>query len=120
MHKMSPITHYNKKENSMDIVCRKYSCSFNKDMKCERKHLHVDKKAKCSDLAIDKTKEKKDVSKDMFGHEPEVAPFRHCKCTDIKCNSTNCLFNKDKNCFSNGIFVGSETSSAPCNSYQEK
>ncbi|MBQ8430671.1 MAG: DUF1540 domain-containing protein [Clostridia bacterium] len=104
----------------MDIVCRKYSCTYNKDMKCERKHLSVDKKAKCSDIAIDKNKEKEDVSKEMFGHEPEVAPFRHCKCIDIKCNSTSCLFNKNHNCVSNGILVGSAQACAPCNSYQEK
>ena len=104
----------------MDIVCRKYSCEYNKDMKCNRKHLHVDNKAYCDDIKIDKTKEKEDVSKDMFGHEPEVAPFRHCKCVDIKCNSTDGLFNKNTACYSNGIFVGSATSSAPCNSYQSK
>lgn len=104
----------------MDIVCRKYSCKFNKDMKCERKHLNVNKKANCSDLEIEPNKEKEDVSKDMFGHEPEVAPFRHCKCIDIKCSSTNCIFNKSKDCYSNGIFVGSGTSVAPCNSFQEK
>lgn len=104
----------------MDIVCRKYSCSYNKDMKCDRKNLSVDKKANCSDLAIDKTKEKEDISKDMFGHEPEIAPFRHCKCIEINCNSTDCIFNKNKQCESNGIFVGSATSTAPCNSFQEK
>lgn len=104
----------------MDIVCRKYSCMYNKDMKCERKHLSVDKGANCSDIKIDKTKEKEDVSRDMFSHEPEVAPFRHCKCIDIKCNSTDCLFNRDKDCCSNGIFVGSAEKCAPCNSYQQK
>lgn len=104
----------------MDIVCRKYSCEYNNDMKCKRKHLDMDCKAKCADIKIDRTKEKEDVSKDMFGHEPEVAPYRHCKCTNIKCNAETCLFNKDKECISNGIFVGSATSSAPCNSYQEK
>ena len=104
----------------MDIVCRKYSCKYNKDMKCERKHLHVNKGANCDDIEIIKDKEAKDVSKEMFGHEPEVAPFRHCKCIDIKCNSTNCLFNKNYDCVSNGIMVGSATAKAPCNSFQEK
>ena len=104
----------------MDIVCRKYSCEFNKNSKCDRKHLNVDKRADCHDLKIDKNKESVDVSKDMFGHEPEIAPFRHCKCTDIKCSSVDCLFNDNKTCQSNGIFVGSATASAPCNSYQPK
>lgn len=104
----------------MDIVCRKYSCKYNKDMKCERRHLGVDKHAKCLDLAIDNKKETEDVSKDMFNHEPDVAPFRHCKCIDIKCGCNNCLFNQNQSCYSNGIFVGSAPNSAPCNSYQKK
>lgn len=104
----------------MDIVCRKYSCKFNKDTKCERKHLNVNQKSNCNDINIDKNKETEDVSKDMFGHEPEIAPFRHCKCTDIKCNATDCLFNSNQECMSNGIFVGSSTATAPCNSYQKK
>lgn len=104
----------------MDIVCRKYSCTYNKNMKCERKHLGVNKNAHCADIAIDKSKPVEDVSKDMFEHEPEIAPFRHCKCIDIKCDSTNCIFNNNNECMSNGIFVGSSTSKAPCNSFQEK
>lgn len=104
----------------MDIVCRKYSCSYNKNMKCNRKHLNMNQKARCNDLSIDPSKPVEDVSKDMFQHEPEIAPFRHCKCIDIKCDATNCLFNKDKACYSNGILVGSATSKAPCNSFQQK
>ena len=104
----------------MDIVCRKYSCTYNKNMKCERKHLGVSNNADCADIAIDKSKPVEDVSKDMFEHEPEIAPFRHCKCIDIKCNASKCLFNNDGACMSNGIFVGSAKTKAPCNSYQEK
>jgi hypothetical protein len=104
----------------MDIVCRKYSCSHNKNMKCERKHLGVNQKGLCNDIEIDKSKPVEDVSKDMFEHEPEIAPFRHCKCIDIRCNANKCLFNKEGECMSNGIFVGSTKTNAPCNSYQEK
>ena len=104
----------------MDIVCRKYSCTYNNNMKCERKHLGVNKYANCADIAIDNSKPVEDVSKDMFEHEPEIAPFRHCKCIDIKCDSTNCLFNNSGECMSNGIFVGSSKTKAPCNSFQEK
>ena len=56
----------------MDIVCRKYSCTHNKNMKCERKHLGVNQKALCNDIEIDKSKPVEDVSKDMFEHEPEI------------------------------------------------
>ena len=52
----------------MDIVCRKYSCTYNKNMKCERKHLNISPSAYCNDIAIDKSKPVEDVSKDMFEH----------------------------------------------------
>lgn len=104
----------------MDIVCRKYSCTYNKNMKCDKKHLEVNKKSLCNDIAIDKSKPVEDVSKDMFCHEPEIAPYRHCKCVSIKCDATNCIFNNNTECMSNGIFVGSAKNQAPCNSFQKK
>ncbi len=104
----------------MDIVCRKYSCTYNNNMKCDRKHLEVTKNASCANIAVDKSKPVEDVSKDMFQHEPEIAPYRHCKCINIKCQASDCLFNKNTECMSNGIFVGSKKLNAPCNSYQER
>ena len=101
----------------MDVVCRKYSCEFNKKAKCSRKNLSVSNKADCSDLVIDKTKPVEDVSKDMFSHEPDVAAYHHCRTMQIKCDSDNCIFNKSGECFSNGIFVGSMQKNAPCNSF---
>lgn len=104
----------------MDIVCRKYSCKYNKNAKCDRKNLNVNKNADCKNLEVDKTKIVEDVSKDMFTHEPDVAPFHHCKTININCESAGCIFNKNGECFSNGIFVGSEKTKAPCNSYIPK
>ena len=104
----------------MDVVCRKYSCKFNEKAKCNRKNLQVSEKSFCDDLSIVSDKLVEDVSKDMFMHEPDVAPYHHCKTMIISCESKNCIFNKDGECFSNGIFVGSEKVSAPCNSYVPK
>ena len=104
----------------MDVVCRKYSCKFNEKAKCTRKNLQVDKSADCNDLDIDNQKLVEDVSRDMFTHEPDVAPYHHCKNMNIKCNAENCIFNKTGDCFSNGIFVGSEKKCAPCNSFVER
>jgi len=101
----------------MDVVCRKYSCKFNDRAKCSRKNLSVDEKSDCSDLKMDNSKVVEDVSKDMFKHEPDIAPFHHCKTMNIACESSNCIFNKNGECFSNGIFIGSENVKAPCNSY---
>jgi len=108
------------KNNIMDVVCRKYSCKFNDRAKCSRKNVEVNKTATCGDLEVDKTKKVEDVSKDMFTHEPDVAPYHHCKTMNIKCEANNCIFNKGGECFSNGILVGSMATKAPCNSYAPK
>lgn len=105
---------------SMDIVCRKYSCVYNDRAKCSRKNLSVNAKADCSDLEINNNIIVEDVSKDMFDHEPDIAPYHHCKNINIMCNSDKCIFNKNGECFSNGIFVGSEKIKAPCNSFVPK
>lgn len=101
----------------MDVVCRKYSCKFNDRSKCIRQVLSVDKKADCYDISIDQNKIVEDVSRDMFEHEPDVAPYHHCRNMKIDCDSDVCIFNKHGECFSNGIFVGSESTNAPCNSF---
>ncbi len=101
----------------MDVMCRKYSCVYNEKAKCNRKNLSVSSHADCADLSIDKNKQVEDVSLDMFSHEPDVAPYHHCKTMNIMCDSKECIFNKEGECFSNGIFVGSELRVAPCNSF---
>ena len=101
----------------MDVVCKKYSCVYNEKAKCTRKNLGVDNLGKCDDMKIDKTKHVEDVSLDMFNHEPDVAPYHHCKNMNIMCKTDDCIFNKNGECFSNGIFVGSKEKIAPCNSF---
>lgn len=104
----------------MDVVCRKYSCEYNDRAKCSRKHLLVNNKSNCSDIKMNNNKLVEDVSKDMFSHEPDVAPYHHCRNMDIKCETRECVFNKEGECFSNGVFVGSTKFNAPCNSYVPK
>ncbi len=101
----------------MDVVCRKYSCIYNEKAKCNRKNLQVNKRADCEDISVDNSKRVEDVSQDMFSHEPDIAPYHHCKTMNIACETHGCIFNKEGECFSNGIFVGSELDTAPCNSY---
>lgn len=101
----------------MDVVCRKYSCEYNDKAKCVRKNLHIDKGADCDDIKLDDNKLVEDVSRDMFEHEPDVAPYHHCKNINISCDKSKCIFNREGECFSNGIFVGSKQKSAPCNSF---
>lgn len=101
----------------MDVVCRKYSCVYNDRAKCDRKNLLVNDCSHCKSIEIDNNRVVEDVSKDMFCHEPDVAPYHHCKTMQIGCDTTQCVFNRDGECFSNGIFVGSEKQEAPCNSF---
>lgn len=93
---------------------------YNEKAKCNRKNLMVNEKSDCSDISIDNTKVVEDISKDMFTHEPDVAPYHHCKNININCQAKDCIFNKSGECYSNGIFVGSEQVKAPCNSYAPK
>ena len=104
----------------MDVMCRKYSCSYNDRAKCSRRNLHVDEEAYCDDINIVPEKLVEDVSFDMFMHEPDVAPYHHCRTMNITCDTYGCIFNKNGECFSNGIFVGSEKDKAPCNSFVRK
>ncbi len=104
----------------MDVVCRKYSCIYNDRAKCSRKNLNVNSGVDCDDIDIDKNIVVEDVSRDMFAHEPDIAPYHHCRNMNINCLATDCIFNKSHECFSNGIFVGSEIDSASCNSYTPK
>ena len=101
----------------MDIVCRKYSCEFNDRAKCTRKNLMVNSDNDCDDISINKDEVVEDVSRDMFCHEPDIAPYHHCKNMNINCRSMDCIFNYSGECYSNGIFVGSEQTKAPCNSF---
>ena len=101
----------------MDVVCRKYSCIYNDRMKCVRKNLNVNSRSDCADIDIDPTIVVEDVSRDMFVHEPDIAPYHHCRNMNIICQASECIFNKSCECFSNGIFVGCEKDAAPCNSY---
>ena len=105
------------KNIGMDVVCRKYSCIYNDRAKCTRANLSINSSADCGDLSIDKDKHIEDVSLDMFSHEPDIAPYHHCKNMSITCDSDTCIFNREGECFSNGIFVGSAISVAPCNSF---
>jgi hypothetical protein len=121
---LSKLKEYNLKNYAkniiMDVVCRKYSCKFNEKAKCNRKNLQVNEKSDCDDLVVLNEKLVEDVSKDMFCHEPDIAPYHHCRNMNIKCSTENCVFNKCGECFSNGVFIGSMTTKAPCNSYVPK
>ncbi len=101
----------------MDVVCRKYSCLYNDRAKCIRNNLKINSLANCENIKIDNSKKVEDVSLDMFSHEPNIAPYHHCRTMNILCDSSNCIFNRTGECFSNGIFIGSTMDEAPCNSY---
>lgn len=104
----------------MDIACRKYSCRYNDSGICERKNLNINERADCIDADIDRTKPTPDTSRNMFCSEPDYAPYKHSKNINIVCDCSTCLFNRDRDCYSNGIIIGEGDTNPPCYSYMPK
>ena len=102
----------------MDIRCRKTTCKFNDRYTCKAKGILVDRKVLCS--TYEKSdKPEIDTTKHLFEREPDYAPQRDSKALSILCH-TDCLFNKDGVCVSNGITVNSLAEKPYCVSYLKK
>lgn len=102
----------------MDIRCRKTECKYNDRYTCMAKGILIDKQVLCSTYE-DSGREKKDVTKSLFEEVPNYAPQRDSKTMAIDC-CTNCLFNKEGKCISNGITVNAIAEKPFCVSYLKK
>lgn len=101
----------------MDLKCRQLKCKHNDCYCCTRKGICVTRNGKCDSFdEYEKLpdKQQQDVSRDMFETAPDVHPYRHKKKVDIKCNCTECLFNKEQYCCSNGVTFQYENNTAEC------
>ncbi|MFA6860379.1 MAG: DUF1540 domain-containing protein [Clostridia bacterium] len=103
----------------MDIKCRKTSCSYNDNYTCQADAIKVTDKMACKTYRKNHRKVEPDISKKMFEIAPEIAPFRHSKSICIKCNA-HCLFNKNGDCFANGITVNDIREYPLCITYIKK
>lgn len=102
----------------MDIRCRKTKCRYNDRYTCKAKGIIVDKKVLCSTFEKG-DKPEVDTTKHLFEITPEYAPQRDSKTLSILCH-TDCLFNKNGKCVSNGITVNSIAEKPYCVSYLKK
>ena len=105
----------------MDIICKKHSCKYNEDYRCNAKKICVDKKIICETFEKDPLKnidEKKQTS--VFDEiPPKYASHRETKVGCIGCK-TNCLFNDHGICESNGITINNLSGKPFCVSYLKK
>ncbi len=103
----------------MDIRCRKTKCKYNDCYTCRAKGILVSPHVICSTFEKDDAKPELDSTKHLFEKPPEYAPQRDSKALSIHCR-TDCLFNHDGKCVSNGITINSITEKPYCVSYLKK
>lgn len=105
----------------MDIICKKHSCKFNEDHRCNAKKICVDKKIVCETFEKDEQKnidEQKQTS--VFDETPpRYASHRETKVGCIACK-TNCLFNDHGICEANGITINNLSGKPFCVTYLKK
>jgi|LGVF01.2.fsa_nt_gb hypothetical protein len=91
----------------MDIKCKKTNCLYNDSSHCSAGTINVGSDLDCKTFIKDKSlnkKEAKKVSGSLF--EAGSLEANHAKINlKVGCGATNCLFNKNNTCQSNGISV---------------
>ena len=90
----------------MDIICKKRSCNFNEDYRCNAKQICVDRKILCDTFEKDPTKDHlTETENHIFDKQPpKYASHRETKVGSITCKA-NCLFNDHGICEANGITI---------------
>ena len=104
----------------MDIRCRKGKCVYNNNQTCTYKNLEIGEKTECCDFNPDEEKYVEDYTKTMLEKPPKIAPFKNIKKYNLQCNATNCIFNKNNKCLSNGITILSLDKGTQCLNFFEK
>lgn len=99
----------------MDIKCRKTSCRFNKGLSCTASFVEIGQATKCQSFV--RGGDEFDFSRRMFETAPEFGSSRNIKQVNLKCESTDCLFNKECRCNANGITVLDEQNKPQCGTF---
>ncbi len=102
----------------MDIRCRKTDCVYNNLLTCMANKIVILDDLDCDTYQKDETK-KRDISKQIFEGEPQIAPYRHNKDMCLECKA-DCLFNKQRDCIANGITINDVSDNAICITYMKK
>ena len=104
----------------MDIRCRKGKCKYNNNQTCTYKNLEIGEYTECRDFDPDAEKYVEDYTKTMLEKPPKIAPFKNIHKYNLHCDATNCIFNKNNKCLSNGITVLSLEKGTQCLNFFEK
>lgn len=104
----------------MDIRCRKGKCVYNNNQTCTYKNLTIGAATQCKDFNVDPNKYVEDYTKTMLEKPPKIAPFKNIHKYDLHCDATNCIFNQNNKCLSNGITVLSLDKGTECLNFFEK
>lgn len=95
----------------MDIRCRKTTCKYNETHSCFAKGIKISKTVQCDTYMVDdkkdinKNNKSNDMSKTMFDVPIKDSPHRSRKTINIRCEATQCLFNKEGVCQANGVTI---------------
>lgn len=90
------------------IKCNQEKCKYNYCEHCMLDGIEVDKEANCKSY-----KEGKKKNNFKF----EFASFDVSN-DPVKCNATECIHNKCKNCIVEHLNIGKQNNNAPCNDYK--
>lgn len=104
----------------MDIICRKKSCKYNEDFRCNAKKINVEKKILCQTFDLDPEKQTIDSSSHIFDEQPpKYASHRETKVGCITCQA-HCLFNDNGICEANGITINDLQNKPFCVTFLKK
>ena len=105
----------------MDIICKKRSCKFNEDFRCNAEKICVDRTILCETFEKDNNKNTQHLKEShIFDEEPpKYASHRETKVGTIACK-TNCLFNDHGICEANGITINDLENKPFCVTYLKK
>ena len=104
----------------MEIRCKKCDCVFNTGTSCNAAHITVNDEGDCSTYCCDKLKQNLIIENgNLFEVSAELAP-RNMRNVPLMCHATNCLFNRAKACYANGITVIDSDDDAGCATFIER
>lgn len=106
----------------MEIKCKKITCGFNESTICMAREITIDSCQGCQSFTQNsKQKEiKKNLKNNRFEVGNELCSHIHSPNKNVNCKTTNCKFNNNQKCMSNGITLSNEKFNALCVSHIDK
>ena len=100
----------------MEIKCKKITCGFNESTICMAREISIDNTLDCKSFTEEnkKIEIKKNLKNNRFESGNEICSYTHSPNINVNCDFTDCKFNKNKTCNSNGITLYNGKESAVC------